>query len=91
MPFVNSATRKRARRRIAAHVRAGEPCHLCQQPIDLELRWPHPESFVVDHIVPTSRGGTDDYELLAPAHHLCNGARSNQPLGSVGLNSGVLE
>lgn len=28
-----------------------------------------------DHVIPRSRGGTDDMGNLRPAHHLCNAAR----------------
>ncbi|OBK51665.1 HNH endonuclease [Mycobacterium sp. 1081908.1] len=90
MPFATKAIRDRNRKRIARLVHAGQPCCFCQQPIDLTLRWPHPRSFVVDHQTPTSHGGTDDFEQLRPAHHACNGKRSNLPDGTVGRNSGAL-
>lgn len=90
MPFATKAIRDRARRRVAQRVRAGEGCAFCQQPIDLSVPWPDPKSFVVDHAVPTSHGGTDDYRLLRPAHNDCNRTRSNGPDGTVGRNSGAL-
>ena len=90
MPFATSAIRERARRRIAQRVKAGEPCALCGEPIDLTVKWPDPMAFEVDHVVPTSHGGTDAYELLQPSHRICNRARSNLPPGSVGRNSGAL-
>jgi hypothetical protein len=90
MPFATKAIRDRARKRIALLVEAGEPCCFCKQPIDLTLRYPDPWSFTVDHSTPTSHGGTDDYDLLRPAHNRCNTKRSNQPDGTVGLNSGAL-
>ena len=49
MPFATSTIRERARRRVAVRVRAGEPCALCREPIDLSLRYPDPLSFTVDH------------------------------------------
>lgn len=90
MPFPTTAIRDRARKRVAARVKAGEPCALCGQPIDLSIKWPDPQAFEVDHIVPTSHGGSDDYELLQPAHRTCNRTRSNLPHGTVGTNSGAL-
>lgn len=90
MPFASKAIRDRARKRIAQRVQAGEPCCFCQRPIDLSLKYPHQDAFTVDHAQPTSMGGSDDYEHLRPAHNRCNRARSNQPDGSVGRNSGVL-
>ena len=63
---------------------------MCHQPIDLSVPWPDPMSFEVDHIVPTSHGGGDHIEQLAPSHRQCNNARSNLPPGTVGRNSGAL-
>jgi len=62
----------------------------CGGSIDLSLRYPHPFSFVVDHRIPTSRGGSDHSEQWRPAHAKCNRARSNHGDGSVGRNSGAL-
>jgi 5-methylcytosine-specific restriction endonuclease McrA len=90
MPFASTAIRDRQRARIAERVRAGEPCCFCGRRIDLALRYPHPESFTVDHATPTSRGGSDDLSGLRPAHNACNRKRSNGSDGSVGTNSGVL-
>lgn len=91
MPFQTKAIRDRARRRVAEQVKAGAPCVFCRRPIDLSLRYPDPQSFVVDHGIPTSHGGRDDYELLRPAHNHCNRQRSNLPDGTVSTNSGALE
>ena len=90
MPFPTKAIRDRARKRIAQLVQAGEPCCFCKRPIDLSVPYPDPEAFTVDHQVPTSHGGRDDYNLLRPAHNKCNRQRSNMPDGSVGRNSGAL-
>lgn len=91
MPFSTKSKRDRARKRIAVRVKAGEGCCFCGQPIDLSLPYPDPQAFVVDHQIPTSRGGLDsDYELLRPAHHQCNMQRGNTSDGSIGRNSGVL-
>ncbi len=90
MPFASKAIRQRARRRVAARVRAGEPCAFCGLPIDLTIPYPDPASFTVDHAIPSSLGGTDNYEQLRAAHNACNRARSNLPSGTVGTNSGAL-
>lgn len=90
MPFATSAVRDRARRRIAQLVKAGEPCALCHQPIDLDLKYPHPMSFTVDHHHASSLGGSDHIANLRPAHNECNRLRSALPDGSIGRNSGVL-
>ena len=91
MPFSTKAIRDRARQRIARRVRGGEGCCFCGRAIDLTVPYPHPESFVVDHQIPTSRGGRDfGEEQLRPAHNSCNRARSDHPDGSIGANSGAL-
>ena len=91
IPFASKAIRDRARARVARQVRAGAPCALCNEPIDLNIKYPDPSSFVVDHVLPTSRGGDDhgDHQLR-PAHKQCNEIRSNGPDGTVAVNSGVL-
>lgn len=91
MPFKTKAARDQARARIAAHVRAGEPCCFCGEPIDLTLKYPDPWAFTVDHKMPTSLGGTDHHDGLRPAHNTCNRTRSNLPTGTVNTNSGALE
>lgn len=90
MPFATKAIRDRQRRRVAQQVRAGEPCYHCHQPIDLQFKYPHQWSFTVHHKIASSRGGGDDYELLAPSHAVCNKRAGDRPDGSVGRNSGVL-
>lgn len=54
---------------IAAY---GERCWLCGSPI-------LGEPVTVDHVLPRSRGGTDDLDNLRPAHRACNLARGNRP------------
>lgn len=48
----------------------GNICWLCHQPI---VGLPS-----ADHIIPRSRGGSDDIENLAPAHLKCNVKRGNR-------------
>ena len=79
------------RRRIRARWKAiGAPCALCGKPIDYSLgmvvdlrtgkRRPHPMSFVVDEIVPVSRGGDPlDFANTQPAHWICNARRGDRP------------
>lgn len=53
------------------------PCHLCGQPIDYSLEYPHPRSFSADHADPVARGGDNHGELL-PAHLDCNKKRGKR-------------
>ena len=74
-PRGNTTVRDRHR----AIIRRGRPpCHLCDKPIDYALRYPHPHSFEVDHIVPLDRGGADDLDNKAAAHLECNRRKSNK-------------
>lgn len=81
----NGAARDRIRARIKA---AGAPCAICGRPIDYSLgtitdprtgrKRPHPMSFVIDEIVPISRGGSPfSIENTRPAHWICNARRGD--------------
>lgn len=81
------------RRAIQARWRAiGDPCHLCGKPIDYSLgmitdertgkRRPHPMSFVVDEILPVSKGGDPlDFSNTQPAHWICNARKGDGTRG----------
>ncbi len=90
MPFASKAFRDRARARVARQVKAGAPCALCGEAINLSVPYPDPWSFTVDHTIPTSHGGDDSDDNGRPAHFRCNRTRSNGPEGTVAVNSGVL-
>lgn len=59
--------------RLAA--RDGWRCWLCDHTIDPALYWPLSMAGSVDHVVPISRGGTDEGKNLRLAHVQCNTAR----------------
>jgi 5-methylcytosine-specific restriction endonuclease McrA len=66
-------------------------CHICGKAIDLAVRWPDPESGVVDHHVPVARGGTDQLSNLAGAHNRCNLAKGDRDHAAAIIRwSGVL-
>lgn len=57
-------------------------CGLCDEEIDLELKWPDPMSLTIDHIIPLALGGTNEDINLQPTHQKCNfkkGARLTIP------------
>jgi len=61
----NTAQRDRDRARI----RAMQPaCYLCGQPIDFTLPHTDPLSFVVDHVIPIAKGGSDVLANKKAAH-----------------------
>ncbi len=67
------------------------PCALCGGPIDYSIRYPDPDSFVVDHVVPINAGGTDTRDNIQPAHNRCNRLKSDGPDSRVIKTSGVLK
>lgn len=62
-------------RRIAA--RDGWRCQLCGERVDGRVKYPSPLQGTLDHIVPRSRGGSDDDVNLQLAHHACNSMKSD--------------
>jgi len=54
-------------------------CGICNELIDLRLKWPDPMSYSIDHIVPRSLGGTHGAKNLRAAHNRCNAVRGNKP------------
>lgn len=54
-------------------------CGICGKPVDLTLRYPHPLSACIDHIIPIAKGGhPSDYENLQLAHWTCNRQKSDK-------------
>ena len=67
----NTTVRDRHRAVIA---RSKPPCALCGQPIDYTLRYPDPQSYVVDHILPVALYPHLAHDLAnkQAAHNVCN-------------------
>ena len=54
-------------------------CVICGKPVDKSLKWPHPMSACVDHIIPLEKGGhPSDISNLQLAHMCCNRAKSDK-------------
>lgn len=60
------------RQHLANLLSMGSTCGLCRDPIDLGLKFPDPLSLTIDHVVPQSRGGSDELANLQLAHFVCN-------------------
>lgn len=53
-------------------------CAICGKPVDKSLKYPHPLSPTVDHIIPLSRNGhPTDPDNLQLAHRHCNRQKSD--------------
>ena len=54
-------------------------CGICGKPVDFSLKYPHPLSACIDHIIPVSKGGhPSDIDNLQLAHWCCNRAKSDK-------------
>ena len=58
--------------RLAFFEAAGWLCALCVGPMLADAHWLDDFYPTLDHIVPRSRGGSDDLSNLQPAHRICN-------------------
>ena len=56
-------------------------CGICGKPVDKGLRYPHPLSACVDHIIPVAKGGhPSDLSNMQLAHWTCNRQKSDKLL-----------
>lgn len=54
-------------------------CGICGKPVDKSLKYPHPLSPCIDHIIPVSKGGhPSDIDNLQLAHWTCNRQKSDK-------------
>lgn len=82
---------KTKRDRDRARIRkSGAGCHICGLPIDYSLPYLDPGEFVVDHLVPLSKGGRDTLVNKAAAHRSCNRAKGDSDHAPVVRRSGSL-
>lgn len=54
-------------------------CGICGRPVDFKLKYPHPLSPCIDHIIPIAKGGhPSDLGNLQLAHWTCNRQKSDK-------------
>lgn len=54
-------------------------CGICGRPVDKSLKYPHPMSATVDHIIPLAKGGhPSDIDNMQLAHWTCNRQKSDK-------------
>lgn len=74
--------RRHARHKVSVmdivNLRGIEPCAICSESVDLDLRHPSLLRASIDHIVPYSRGGTHDLSNLQVVHLYCNYVKSDR-------------
>lgn len=67
---------ERAKKRIFA---TQTVCGICGKPVDFSLKYPHPLSPCIDHIIPVAKGGhPSDMDNLQLAHWCCNRQKSDK-------------
>ena len=72
----NRAAYEAARQKI---LKTQTICGICGKPVDFSLKYPHPLSPTVDHIIPVSKGGhPSDISNLQLAHRCCNREKSDK-------------
>ncbi len=56
-----------------------ELCGICGMPVDFSLKYPHPLSPCIDHIIPIAKGGhPSNMDNLQLAHWTCNRQKSDK-------------
>lgn len=53
-------------------------CGICEHTVDSKLRYPHPRSASLDHVIPLSKGGGHTRANTRCSHLECNVRRGNQ-------------
>lgn len=54
-------------------------CGICGKPVDFSLKYPHPLSACIDHIIPIAKGGhPSDIDNMQLAHWTCNRQKSDK-------------
>lgn len=57
-------------------------CGICGQPVDFSIKYPHPLSPCIDHIIPVAKGGhPSSLKNLQLAHRTCNRQKSDKIIG----------
>ena len=53
-------------------MRDGWICQICKKRVNKKLKWPHPMSASIDHIIPFAKDGTHEPKNVQLAHLICN-------------------
>lgn len=79
------------RDRHRAQIARGKPnCGICGEPIDYTLKYPHPDAYVVDHVIPLAHGGPDTRANKQAAHNRCNSTKRARLVAPIVRRSGSL-
>ena len=65
-------------------------CGICGKPVDFSLKFPHPMSACIDHIIPVSKGGhPSDIANMQLAHMTCNRQKSDKLTAKREVSTGI--
>ena len=65
-------------------------CGICGKPVDFRLKFPHPLSPCIDHIIPVAKGGHPcDISNMQLAHMSCNRQKSDKLTATREVSTGV--
>jgi 5-methylcytosine-specific restriction endonuclease McrA len=67
--------------RLLVFQRDGYRCGICGKKVNKRLKYPHPMSVSLDHVVPMALGGGHTYANVQCAHLICNGRKSHLGAG----------
>ena len=63
-------------------------CGICGREVDFSIKYPHPLSPCIDHIIPIAKGGhPSDIDNLQLAHWTCNRQKSDKLITPRGTGS----
>lgn len=83
-PDQNGTHRKAFERNKKKIYATRSECGICGKPIDFSIKYPHPLSPCIDHIIPVAKGGhPSDISNLQLAHWTCNRQKSDNLMQSV--------
>lgn len=66
---------------LEIYERDGWKCRLCYRKVNPKLRWPHPKSASLDHILPIAKGGGHVRTNVHLAHLACNASKRDRGSG----------
>lgn len=65
-------------------------CGICGKEVNFRLKWPHPMSACIDHIIPVAKGGhPSDISNMQLAHMSCNRQKSDKLTATREVSTGV--
>jgi len=65
--------------REAIYLRDRWICQLCHARVNPAIKYPHPDSPTLDHVIPLSQGGHHTHQNLVLTHSRCNIGKRDRP------------